>query len=268
MTEQARIAPLEALLRRERLAVAAGLAGAVALSWAWLVPAARDMYGPMDGLSTWMMQGTWDARYLVLIFLMWAVMMVGMMVPSAAPAILLFSRVMQGSADAEAPVARTYAFAGGYVLAWSAFSLAATVAQWGFSEAALLSPMMESASAALGGSLLIVAGVYQFTALKQACLTHCRSPLGFITQHFRPGLGGALRLGILHGFYCVGCCWALMLLLFVGGVMSLAWIAAITIFVLIEKLAPYGAQGGRLSGVLLMLSGTWFLLQELLSGAS
>jgi predicted metal-binding membrane protein len=233
----------------------------VALAWAWLVPAARDMYGSMDGLSAWMMQATWDARYLVLIFLMWTVMMVGMMVPSAAPAILLYARFMQGSAGAQARVARTYAFAGGYLLAWAGFSLAATLAQWGLAEAALLSPMMESASPVLGGALLVVAGLYQWTPLKQSCLANCRSPLGFIMQHLRPGIGGALRLGTLHGLYCVGCCWALMLLLFVGGVMSLAWIAAITIFVLLEKLAPYGAQGGRLSGALLVLAGAGVLLR-------
>jgi len=246
---------LEALLARERPVILTGLAGAVALSWLYLVPASRDMYGAMDGLSAWMMESTWDAGYLALIFGMWAVMMVGMMLPSAAPAILLYAMVLRNSPQAETPVARTYAFAAGYLLAWTGFSLAATLLQWGLAEAAVLSPMMVSTSPALGAGLLILAGVYQLTPLKQACLTRCRAPAAFITQHFRPGVSGALRLGAHHGLYCVGCCWALMLLLFFGGVMSLFWIGAITIFVLLEKLAPFGAQGGRLSGVLLILAG-------------
>jgi predicted metal-binding membrane protein len=250
---------LEALLRRERLAVGIGLAGAVALSWLYLVPASRDMYGAMEGLSAWMMQARWDAPYLALIFGMWFVMMIGMMLPSAAPAILLYATVMRNSAGASAPLARTYAFAAGYLLAWALFSIAATALQWALAELALLSPMMESASPRLGAALLIVAGLYQWTPLKQTCVSNCRSPAAFLTQHARPGVAGALRLGAHHGLYCVGCCWALMLLLFFGGVMNLLWIAAITIFVLLEKLAPFGAQGGRLSGALLVAAGLWVL---------
>ncbi|MFP5305035.1 MAG: DUF2182 domain-containing protein [Gammaproteobacteria bacterium] len=251
--------PLERLLRRDRTLVLLGLGGAALLSWLYLVPAALDMYGEMDGLSAWMMAATWDLRYLALMFGMWSVMMVGMMLPSAAPAILLYGRVVQARA-AGPPVARVYAFAGGYLLAWTGFSLVATLVQWGLSRAALVSPMMESRSAALGGTLLIVAGVYQWTAFKQSCLTQCRSPMGFLSRHWRPGVGGALRMGIAHGLYCLGCCWALMGLLFVGGVMNLWCIAGITLFVLLEKLAPYGMQGGRLSGVLLVGAGTWMLI--------
>ena len=254
------VSVLQAVLVRERLTVLAGLASAVALSWLYLVPASRDMYGAMDGLSAWMMQAEWDARYFVLIFLMWVVMMLGMMLPSAAPAILLYATVMRNSAQAEAPVARTYAFAGGYLLAWAGFSLAATLLQWGLAEAALLSMMMDSASPALGAALLVTAGVYQWTPLKEKCLTYCRGPATFLTQNFRPGIRGALVLGAHHGLYCVGCCWALMLLLFFGGVMSLFWIGAITIFVLLEKLAPFGVQGGRLSGGLLVMAGVFVLL--------
>ena len=252
---------LEAFLRRERLAVGTGLAGAVGLSWLYLVPASRDMYGAMDGLSAWMMQGgRWDAAHFALIFGMWVVMMIGMMLPSAAPAILLYATVMRNSAGAEAPLARTYAFAVGYLLAWVAFSAAATLVQWALAELALLSPMMESASPRLGAPLLIVAGLYQWTPLKRSCVSNCRSPAAFLTKYARPGVSGALRLGAHHGLYCVGCCWALMLLLFFGGVMNLLWIAAITIFVLLEKLAPFGVQGGRLSGALLVAAGLWVLL--------
>ena len=230
------------------------------LSWLYLVPASRDMYGAMDGLSAWMMEGTWDGRYLLLIFLMWAVMMVGMMLPSAAPTLLLFATVLRKSDPQNAPVARTYVFAGGYLLAWTAFSLAATLLQWMLAETALLSPMMMTTSPMLGAAILVAAGIYQWTSLKQSCLKRCRSPAEFLSRQWRPGLAGALRMGVWHGSYCVGCCWALMLLLFFGGVMSLTWIAAITIFVLIEKLAPIGAQGGRLSGALLLMAGLGVLL--------
>jgi predicted metal-binding membrane protein len=240
--------------------VIAGLAGVIAAAWGYLVPASRDMYGDMDGAAAWMMEATWDGRYLLLIFAMWAAMMVAMMLPSALPTLLMFHHVAQNDPAVDSPARRTWAFAGGYVLAWTIFSAVATLLQWALAEAALLSPMMVSASPWLGGVLLVVAGVFQWTPLKRACLDHCRSPLAFIVEHGRPGLPGALRLGLRHGLYCVGCCWGLMLLLFVGGVMSLLWIAAITAFVLLEKLAPHGAQGGRLSGAALVLVGAWVLV--------
>ena len=246
--------------RAERYLVIAGLTGVIAGAWAYLVPASLDMYGDMDGPAAWMMEATWDGRYLVLLLGMWAAMMVAMMLPSALPTLLMFHRVAQNDPGVDSPARRTGAFAGGYVLAWTAFSAAVTLLQWALAEAALLSPMMVSASPWLGGVLLLVAGVFQWTPLKRACLDHCRSPLAFIVQHCRPGLPGALRLGSQHGLYCVGCCWALMLLLFVGGVMSLLWIAAITVFVLVEKLAPQGVRGGRLSGAALVLGGAWVLV--------
>ncbi|MBI2383810.1 MAG: DUF2182 domain-containing protein [Gammaproteobacteria bacterium] len=249
---------LEAALRRDRRFVLAGLAAAVLLSWSWLVPAARDMYGAMDGPAAWMMAAAWDARYALLIFLMWAAMMVGMMLPSAAPAVLLFGQVVRSRVPPQAPVLRTYLFALGYLLAWTAFSAAATLLQWALAQAGLLSPMMQARGPLLGGALLLAAGAYQLSPLKHACLRQCRGPLDFLSRHWRPGLSGALRLGLAHGAWCVGCCWALMLLLFFGGVMHLGWIAAIGIFVLAEKLAPGGVQGGRLSGVLLIAAGIAF----------
>lgn len=239
--------------------VTAGIGGVIVCAWVYLLPASLDMYGRMDGPAAWMMEARWDARYLLLIFAMWAVMMVGMMLPSALPTILLFRRAIHSDPQVRAPVARTFTFASGYVVAWTAFSVVATLLQWGLAHAALLSPMMVSASPWLGGVILIIAGAYQWTPLKNVCVTHCRSPLAFLMQHWRPGMPGALRLGLHHGLYCVGCCWALMLLLFFGGVMSLLWIGAITAFVLLEKLAPYGVQGGRLSGIALVLSGLWVL---------
>jgi predicted metal-binding membrane protein len=239
--------------------VIAGLAVVVACAWAYVLSASLDMYGRMDGPAAWMMEATWDARYLLLIFLMWTAMMVAMMLPSALPTILIFNRAARNDSEVRSPSQRMFLFAAGYVAAWSGFSVGATLAQWGLAEAALLSPMMVSASPWLGGAILIGAGIYQWTPLKYACLRHCRSPLAFLAQHWRPGMRGALRLGLHHGLYCVGCCWALMLMLFVGGVMSLFRIGAITAFVLLEKLAPYGVQGGRLSGLALMLAGAWVL---------
>ncbi len=239
--------------------VIAGLAGVIASAWAYLVPTSLDMYGRMDGAAAWMMEANWDAPYFLLIFLMWAAMMVAMMLPSALPTILIFHRAVQNDPKVRSPARRMFAFAAGYLVAWFGFSVAASLLQWGLAEAALLSPMMVSASPWLAGVILIAAGIYQWTPLKHACLRHCRSPLGFLAEHWQPGLPGALQLGLLHGLYCVGCCWALMLLLFVGGVMSLLWIGAIAAFVLVEKLAPYGAHGGRLSGLALVLAGAWVL---------
>jgi predicted metal-binding membrane protein len=240
--------------------VIAGLAGVIVCAWAYLLPASLDMYGRMDGPAAWMMEATWDGRYILLMFAMWAVMMVAMMLPGALPTILIFQRAIRGDPTVHSPVRRTFAFAAGYIIAWSGFSAVATLLQWALAEAALLSPMMVSVSPWLGGAILIAAGLYQWTPFKYACLRHCRSPLAFLVEHWQPGLPHALRLGLRHGLYCVGCCWALMLLLFVGGVMSLLWIGAITAFVLLEKLAPYGAQGGRLSGLALVLCGVWVLV--------
>jgi predicted metal-binding membrane protein len=251
------------LYSANRALVIAGLCAAIAGAWAYLVPASLDMYGRMDGAAAWMMEAKWDARYLLLIFLMWATMMVAMMLPSALPTILIFQRAIRSDPEVRAPARRMFAFAAGYVLAWAGFSAGATLLQWALAEAALLSPMMVSASPGLGAAILIVAGVYQWTPFKHACLRRCQSPLAFLAEHWRPGVPGALRLGFEHGLNCVGCCWALMLLLFVGGVMNLLWIAAITAFVLVEKLTPYGSKAGRLSGLALMLSGAGVLVSWL-----
>ena len=251
--------PLEVLLRRDRWLIGAALAATLALCWAWLVPMARDMYGPMTGPAAWMMTDTWDFPHEVLLFAMWVVMMIGMMLPSAAPALLLYAGVLRKSPEAASAPARVYAFAGGYLLAWTAFSLFATALQLLLRHCLLLSSMMETRSRVFGGMLLLVAGVYQLTPAKRACLESCRSPAGFIAQHWQRGIKGAFHLGLLHGIYCLGCCWALMLLLFVGGVMNLWWIGLLTMFVLLEKLAPLGAQGGRLSGLLVIALAIWWI---------
>ena len=203
----------------------------------------------------------WTAAEFVLMFLMWAVMMVGMMLPSAAPMILLYDRVRERQEAKGASLTATAVFAAGYLLAWALFSLAAVVAQWALEQAALLSPMMVSASPWLGGGLLIAAGIYQWTPLKHACLVHCRMPITFLAHHWHPGGLGALRMGLHHGLFCIGCCWVLMALLFVFGVMNLLWIAALAIFVLLEKVLPRGDWVGRVSGALMIAAGLWLMLQ-------
>jgi predicted metal-binding membrane protein len=251
---------IESLLRRDRWLVAVALALAVALCWAWLVPMALEVKrdGMMCGITSWETCGTGD---LAMLFAMWAVMMAGMMLPSAAPSLLLYARVIRHSPGAERVPAHVYAFAGGYLLVWTAFSVLATALQRALAGLLLLNPTMKTSSALLGGALLMLAGIYQFTPWKRSCLNVCRSPIDFLTRHWKPGVGGGFRLGAANGLFCLGCCWALMLLLFVGGVMNLWCIAALTVFVLLEKLAPLGAQGGRLSGALLFATGVWLILR-------
>ena len=271
MTGQQAILPL--LLRRDRLPPFLGLVGVAVLAWAylvWLVAAMGDMpgMGAMGGMAGDAMAGmampqlaAWSAADWVLMFLMWAIMMVGMMLPSAAPMILLYDRVRERQAARGPSLAATGIFALGYLLAWSLFSLAATAAKWALEQAALLTPMMASASPWLGGGLLLGAALYQWSPLKHACLVHCRSPLFFLGHHWRPGASGAFLMGLHHGLYCVGCCWVLMALLFVFGVMNLLWIAALALFVLLEKVLPCGERFARASGILLAATGVLVILQ-------
>ena len=213
--------------------------------WAWIVVLARDMYGSMTGASAWMMTPAWDAPHLFLLWVMWAVMMTGMMLPSAAPMILL------------AGGHRTYFVALGYLAVWAAFSAGATLFQWLLMRLLIVTPMMEVSSRYAAVFLLVVAGLYQWTPLKRACLTTCQSPMAFLARRWREGWLGAFRMGAEHGVYCVGCCWALMLLLFAGGVMNLAVIAALTVFVAFEKLAPVGVWSARVSGAALLALALW-----------
>jgi predicted metal-binding membrane protein len=248
---------VERVIRHERRVLVATLAAAVAACWAWIVPMARDMYGAMAGPAAWMMTGTWDVPHVLLLGAMWVVMMAGMMLPSAAPALLLYAGAARRRSGARRAAWHVYAMAGGYLLVWAAFSIGATALQRMLSALLLLSPMMELTSPLLSGALLVVAGVYQLTPLKSACLTSCSAPLVFLTRRWRDGVAGAFRLGLEHGLSCVGCCWALMLLLFAGGVMNLAVIGALTALVLAEKLAPWGARSVRPTGILLIAVGLW-----------
>jgi predicted metal-binding membrane protein len=230
------------------------------VSWLWIVVMAHDMYGPMTGASAWMMATVWDAPHLALLWAMWAVMMVGMMLPSASPMLLLYGGVARRSATGASVAWRQiYALAAGYLVVWAVFSLGATALQRLLVKLLFVSSMMEATSPIVGATLLLIAGVYQLTPIKHACLRTCQSPLGFLMSRWRPGLAGAFRMGLEHGALCVGCCWALMLLLFAGGVMNLAVIAALTALVAFEKLTPFGAQGARLSGILLIGTALWML---------
>jgi predicted metal-binding membrane protein len=198
---------------------------------------------------------------IALTFAMWAVMMAGMMLPSASPMLLLYSATARRGSQPGSAVVRVTAMAIGYLLVWVLFSAGATLLQGIASRLLLVTPMMETATPLAAGILLIAAGAYQFTPLKMACLRACRSPLSFVMQRWRSGTLGAFRMGVDHGRYCLGCCWALMLLLFAGGVMNLWVIAALTVFVLVEKLAPFGVHSGRLAGVALIGLGFWMFVR-------
>jgi predicted metal-binding membrane protein len=247
---------LESLLRSERVAAAVVLIALPLACWAWIVTMGLDMYGPMTGASRWSMTTNWDTPHLVLLWLMWAVMMTAMMLPGATPMILFYGAAVRRQQDAAAP-GGIYALAAGYVAVWAVFSVLATVLQRLLAERLLVSPMMELTTPRAGAILLAVAGVYQFTPLKQACLGMCQSPLAFLLGRWRAGTAGALRMGIEHGLFCVGCCWALMLLLFAGGVMNLAVIGALTLFVAFEKLGFLGRHSARINGAFLIALGLW-----------
>jgi predicted metal-binding membrane protein len=251
---------LESALQSHRAPTVVLLVLLPLVSWMWIVVMARDMYGPMTGASAWMMTLEWDLRHLLLLWAMWAVMMTGMMLPSASPFVLLYGAAARRSAQQTA-ARDIYALAAGYLVVWTAFSLGATALQRALATLLLVSPMMEPTSTRLAATLLLLAGLYQLTPIKQACLRACQSPLGFLMSRWRDGWSGAFRLGLEHGAHCVGCCWALMLLLFAGGVMNLTVIAALTAFVAFEKLAPPGLHCARISGVLLIAAGLWMLVR-------
>ena len=281
---------LESLLRRDRVIVAASLAALTVIAWTytlWLAAAmsgdGMSMSGPgmgadmrmdpameMDGMEmeagAALSLGTvlgisprpWSPVEAGVTLTMWIVMMVGMMLPSATPMVLLYARVGRQSRKEGKPFAATGFFAGGYLLAWVGFALAATLGQW-LMEGTLLSPALASASRIFSGVVLIVAGLYQWTPLKDACLSQCQTPIVFLQRHggFRRDPAGAVGLGLRHGLYCIGCCWALMTLLFVGGIMNVLWIAAIAIFVLAEKVFFPGRLLSRIAGTLLIAAGLW-----------
>ena len=256
-----------ALARRDRIVIASCILLVCAIAWAYLLHLNRQMASEAAEATSMMemgmrMDAPWRAADVFFTYAMWAVMMVGMMGASVAPVLLLFAATHARRADHGAWAAVPL-FGLGYLTVWVGFSACATLAQWGLHQAALLSPMMATASPRLAGALLIAAGAYQLTPLKRACLTHCQSPLGFLMSHWRDGAVGAFQMGLRHGIYCLGCCWALMVVLFAVGVMNLAWVAVLTAFILVEKMGGTGAHVARIGGVLLIGLGILFFTPAL-----
>jgi predicted metal-binding membrane protein len=245
-----------AVLRHDRVVVLASLCAVMLLAWAYLLLGAGMPMDTMDmgGGQIMVMLPEWTPAYGLVVFAMWAVMMVAMMLPSAAPVTLLIAGIARRRAGGRLGLA-TALFVAGYLVVWFAFAAAATLLQWGLEGAGLLSETMALASIVVAGAVLVAAGIYQWTPLKQACLRHCRSPLEFLLFHWRDGAAGAFTSGARHGAFCLGCCWMLMALLFVGGVMNLAWIGGIALLVLIEKVLPWGGWMGRATGTVLIAWG-------------
>jgi predicted metal-binding membrane protein len=268
-------AAVEAALRRHRAISIAALVLLSLLAWGWLLagagmgmtslvslappPPGSVSMTDMPGMDMSGMAMPWTLGRFALTFAMWWIMMVAMMLPSAAPTILLYARAAAHGGAQSRPA--TESFLAGYLLIWGVFSLIAATLQMGLEKVALLAPMeMASQSVRLSGAILIAAGLYQLSPLKDVCLRHCRNPAQFLSHHYRPGAVGALRMGLVHGSYCVGCCWLLMALLFVGGIMNLVWIALLTLAVALEKLLPYGRVIGIVAGAACILWGGVLLL--------
>ena len=248
---------LEAALRRDRQFVVAALSATIAMAWLWILlgagtgMSAVDMMlgSSADKMASMMTPAMWSLGYAGVMFTMWWVMMAAMMLPSAAPILLLFARMNRKDKAAGRPFIPTGIFAAGYLVAWGGFSVIATGLQWTLERLGLLSPMMQMTSYWLGGAVLVATGLWQLTPIKGICLRHCRSPVGFLVQSWRPGRGGAFRMGLEHGSFCLGCCWFLMGLLFFGGIMNLLWIIGLAAFVLLEKTMPMGSWIGRIVGI-------------------
>ena len=252
------------LLRRDRAIVGAALLAIAVVAWLYLF----HLSATMSGLDMADMPGMamprahdWGAVDVVLLFVMWVVMMTAMMVPAAAPMVLTFAAVQRKRREQDRAAVPTVVFLLGYAVVWTAYAAAAALAQWRLHEADLLSATMATTSARLGGALFLVAGVFQWTPLKQACLAKCRSPLSFVMTEWRDGRAGAFVMGMRHGAFCVACCWALMALLFVAGVMTLLWVAALAIFVLAERVVPGGRAVSRIAGALLLVTGMILLIR-------
>lgn len=288
---------VEAVVKRDRVIVILGLLVVIALAWLYLLQGAgmgmtavemssatlpwqsssamtmpthpsgpeatpgQDMGAMMHQAHMAMMQpAVWTPGYAVVMLVMWWVMMMAMMLPSASPMLLIVAHVNRTHHTQGGPLVSTSLFAAGYLVTWGVFSFLAVSVQWGLERVGLVSAMLGSTSAVFGGLVLLVAGIYQCTPLKQACLRHCRTPFQFVTHHWRTGTLGALRMGLEHGAFCVACCWFLMVLLFVGGIMNLYWIIGIALFVLLEKTLPGGQRFSTATGVGLILWGGWILV--------
>lgn len=248
--------------RRDRRVVMAGIILTSLLSWVYMVIlAAPDRASHSSGQAVMQpAMAAWDGGLLVLSTVMWTVMMIAMMLPTATPMLLSFTRLQHQREARPKAIRLTGWFSAGYLLAWIGFSLVAASAQWALHGAELMTSAMGRTAPLLSGALLVAAGLFQWSGLKDACLKKCRSPLNFLLNEWRPGSIGALKMGLHHGLFCVGCCWVLMLLMFVGGVMNLLWMAAIAVYVLLEKVLPAIRMVGSLLGILLVSAGVVTLL--------
>lgn len=225
------------------------------MAWAMENMHLVDMWMPPLGNTR-----AWTGFDFFMLFLMWFTMMIAMMTPTVVPMVMMFTTVNKSKKRKQQPYAPTSLFLLGYLLAWGLFSVAVSLIQWPLHESGLLNPMMDSRSFLLSGSILILAGLYQFTPLKDVCLNQCRTPLGFIMTAWKDGYLGALKMGFHHGFFCVGCCWALMLILFAVGVMNMLWVIVITVFVLLEKVSPISPRATRaITGLGLIIWGGYWL---------
>jgi predicted metal-binding membrane protein len=259
------VAPSAALPRRDRYLISICLAIITVLSWTYLVhlsrhPSSESEYARMMAAMGMAVDRPWTGVDGLLTFAMWSVMMVGMMTGSAAPMLLFFAGA-QAKRQAPAGSLRILLFGLGYLTIWTGFSAIATFTQWALQQASLLSDTIAASKPGVAAAIVIIAGVYQLTPFKGACLSQCRSPLGFLMTHWRDGANGAFRMGARHGLFCLGCCWALMIVLFAVGVMNLVWVAALTVLVLIEKLTPAGLVLSRISGVAMIVIGAFLLLK-------
>ncbi len=242
-------AAVESVLSNDRAFVVAGLVGVLLVAWAYLISGAQSFHRAEVGLPSTEPWAPWD---FALVFLMWSIMMVAMMVPSASPMVVTYAAIHRKQHPDQRAFGAAGAFLLGYVILWTSFSVLATLAQWGLQRAALISAEGASTNALFAGALLLVAGVFQWTPWKHACLTHCRSPFLFIMTSWRDSTRGALTMGLEHGVFCLGCCWALMALMFFAGVMNIFWLVALSLFVLVEKVVPAGDLVGRLAGAGMM----------------
>jgi predicted metal-binding membrane protein len=245
------------LIRRDRAFVVAALVMVTGLAWVYLLYLV-DAMNAMPSMAA--MTPEWTPTDAVLMFVMWAVMMVGMMLPSAAPMILLYGLVIRKQAGRGVVFAPIGVFAAGYLIAWTGFSILATALQWLLGQTGLVNSMMSMAAPWFAGAILIAAGIYQWTPLKRACLTHCRNPMEFLSRFWWPGTGGAVVMGIHHGLYCIGCCWALMLVLYAGGVMNLLLVAGLAALVLVEKISPFGGKTPYATGAGAIVAGLCVIL--------
>ncbi len=255
---------LETIVQRDRLVVLLGLGGISVIAWVYTIMLSSDP-GHGAHANIFAEPRAWTGTDLAMTFGMWTVMMLAMMLPTTAPMVLSLAKISRDKSAARSPVAPATGFLVGYAIVMMAFSLVAAVAQWGFHQATWTSMAGESTNRVFASAVLLAAGGYQFTRLKDACLHRCRSPLWFLMTQWRPGSVGGMKMGIAHGRFCIGCCWALMALMFVGGSMNLLWTAGLALFMLTEKALPAGRAVGRIAGAGLVVWGAILLGTTLLA---